>query len=281
MKRYKLLLGVAIVAFCSFLALRSCGDGGLALPESEIGYRLNDSLRNSVSDLPSTAQMERHIRNWMARNNIRGASLAVMKDERLIYCKGFGWADKEREREAEVGDIYRIASASKLITAIGIMKLCDEGRLTLDAKVFGEAGILNDPHLLDIKDKRAADITVRQLLNHTSGFSRRLGDPMFRITDIMRWEKMDASPTADQLIAFQLRQREAADFPDAIRRPVYPFVMAYHHIPVSGELDIQFDSRQALNCSRFFKCQYRIFGIHLAASPVRPYFHELTPLLRL
>ena len=207
MKRYKLLLGVAIVAFCSFLALRSCGDGGLALPESEIGYRLNDSLRNSVSDLPSTAQMERHIRNWMARNNIRGASLAVMKDERLIYCKGFGWADKEREREAEVGDIYRIASASKLITAIGIMKLCDEGRLTLDAKVFGEAGILNDPHLLDIKDKRAADITVRQLLNHTSGFSRRLGDPMFRITDIMRWEKMDASPTADQLIAFQLRQR--------------------------------------------------------------------------
>ena len=207
MKRYKLLLGGVIVAFCSFLALRSCGDGGLALPESEIGYRLNDSLRNSVSDLPSTAQMERHIRNWMARNNIRGASLAVMKDERLIYCKGFGWADKEREREAEVGDIYRIASASKLITAIGIMKLCDEGRLTLDAKVFGEAGILNDPHLLDIKDKRAADITVRQLLNHTSGFSRRLGDPMFRITDIMRWEKMDASPTADQLIAFQLRQR--------------------------------------------------------------------------
>ena len=116
-------------------------------------------------------------------------------------------ADKEREREAEVGDIYRIASASKLITAIGIMKLCDEGHLTLDAKVFGEAGILNDPHLLDIKDKRAVDITVRQLLNHTSGFSRRLGDPMFRITDIMRWEKMDASPTADQLIAFQLRQR--------------------------------------------------------------------------
>lgn len=207
MKRHKLLLGAAAAACCLFFALRSCGGSDLALPESEIGYRLNDSLSNSVSDLPATAPMERHIRNWMARNNIRGASLAVMKDEHLIYCKGFGWADKERDREAEAGDIYRIASASKLITAIGIMKLCDEGLLTLDAKVFGPSGILNDPALLDIKDKRAADITVRHLLNHTSGFSRRLGDPMFRITDVMRWEDMDTSPTADQLIAFQLRQR--------------------------------------------------------------------------
>ncbi len=207
MKRYRLSACVAALACCTFFALRSCGGSGLALPESEIGYRLNDSLSNSVSDLPSTAPMERHIRNWMARNGIRGASLAVMKDEHLIYCKGFGWADKESGREAEVGDIYRIASASKLITAIGIMKLCDEGLLTLDDRVFGETGILNDPRLLDIKDKRAVDITVRHLLNHTSGFSRRLGDPMFRIPDIMRWEEMDTSPTADQLIAFQLRQR--------------------------------------------------------------------------
>ena len=208
MRRYRFFLLPAVLAGAVFLICRSCGRGGdLILPESEIGYRLNDSLNNSISDLPSTSQMERHIRNWMARNNIRGASLAVMRDEHLIYCKGFGWADKERGQEAEVGDIYRIASASKLITAVGIMKLCDEGLLSLDDKVFGEAGILNDPQLLDIRDKRAADITVRHLLNHTSGFSRRLGDPMFRTADVMHWEHMDTTPSADELIAFQLRQR--------------------------------------------------------------------------
>lgn len=173
--------------------------------EEEFGYRLNDSLFNSLSDLPTMKSMERHITRWMARNNIRGASLAVMQDERLIYCKGFGWADKEVERVAEVGDIYRIASASKLITAVGIMKLCDEGRLSLESKVFGPDGILN--HFTDIADKRAMNITVRHLLNHTAGFSRRMGDPMFRIADVIRWAELATTPTADELIAFQLGMR--------------------------------------------------------------------------
>ncbi len=173
--------------------------------ELEQGYHLNDSLDNSLSDLPSMERMERYIERWMSRNAIKGASLAVMRDEQLIYCKGFGWADKEMERKADVGDIYRMASASKLITAVGIMKLIDEGLLTLDRKVFGPEGIL--PQFTEIKDKRAHNITVRQLLNHTSGFSRRMGDVMFRIADVMRWEEMDTTPTADELIAFQLGLR--------------------------------------------------------------------------
>ncbi|MBQ6580733.1 MAG: beta-lactamase family protein [Alistipes sp.] len=173
--------------------------------EQEQGYHLNDSLDNSLSDLPTTRRMEQYIERWMSRNAIKGASLAVMRNEQLIYCKGFGWADKEMERKANVGDIYRMASASKLITAVGIMKLIDEGRLTLDSKVFGPEGILS--HFTEIKDKRAHNITVRQLLNHTSGFSRRMGDPMFRIADVMRWEELDTTPTADELIAFQLGLR--------------------------------------------------------------------------
>ena len=80
------------------------------IPE-ELQYRLNDMLSNSISDLPTTEKMERYIINWMNCYNIRGASLAVMKDEHLIYCKGFGWADEERNQPAEVGHIYRVASA--------------------------------------------------------------------------------------------------------------------------------------------------------------------------
>lgn len=173
--------------------------------EQEQLYHLNDSLLNEYSDLPATERMERTIERWMRRYNIRGASLAVMKDEHLIYCKGFGWADKEGEREAEAGDIYRIASASKLITAVGIMKLIDDGLLTLDTKVFGPDGVLN--HFTEFRDKRAQNITVRHLLNHTSGFSRSRGDLMFRITDVMQWEEMDTTPTADELIAVQLSLR--------------------------------------------------------------------------
>ena len=196
-----LLIGVAI-----FLHRIITTDKPIVITEEqEQGYHLNDSLDNSLSDLPTTRRMEQYIERWMSRNAIKGASLAVMRNEQLIYCKGFGWADKEMERKANVGDIYRMASASKLITAVGIMKLIDEGRLTLDSKVFGPEGILS--HFTEIKDKRAHNITVRQLLNHTSGFSRRMGDPMFRTADVMRWEELDTTPTADQIIAFQLGLR--------------------------------------------------------------------------
>ena len=207
MKKYLSILLVAVLCGVIFAMFRRGSDAPLEPKIEDNSYRLNDSLYNALSDLRSTEKMEQYIRNWMARNSIRGASLAVMKNEHLVYCKGFGWADEERNIPAEVGDIYRIASASKLITAVGIMKMCDEGLLTLNSKVFGPEGILNDPQFSDIKDKRAEQITVRQLLNHTAGFSRRLGDPMFRTTDIMRWEEMDHTPSADELIAFQLRQK--------------------------------------------------------------------------
>ena len=202
MKRYfSLVIGILLIGGVIFLCRPSAPRDHTEEIE-ELRYRLNDSLSNALSDLPATVRMEQYIARWMSRNNIRGASLAVMKDEQLIYCKGFGWADKEQQVTADVGHIYRIASASKLITAVGIMKLCDQGRLTLDSKVFGPEGILKQ--FTEIKDKRAEQITVRHLLNHTSGFSRRMGDPMFRIADVIEWEELDTTPTADELISFQL-----------------------------------------------------------------------------
>ena len=184
--------------------LTSPVDSGIVEVE-DVGFRLNDSLCNAMSDYPTTQRMERYIKRWMARNSIRGASLAVMRDEKLIYCKGFGWADQELEREAEAGDIYRIASASKLITAIGIMKLCDDGLLNLDDKVFGEQGILKT--FTSYKDKRVTNITVRQLLNHTSGFSRIKGDLAFRVADVIEWTNSYTTPSTDDLISYQLSLR--------------------------------------------------------------------------
>ena len=168
-------------------------------------YHLNDSLSNSLSDCQNTEKMEKYIRQWMGRNAIRGVSIAIMKDQKLIYCKGLGWADKEKKVEADAGNVYRIASASKLLTAIGIMKLVDDGKLKLKDKVFGTKGILSE--YTNLGDKRIQDITVRQLLDHTAGFSLRRGDPMFRTADIMKWEHLETTPTTHELIEFQLRMK--------------------------------------------------------------------------
>lgn len=209
-KRYKLFIVLAMLLVGLTLVVRSCRPREAAIAAEEnpqIRYRLNDSVRNALSDDPATLRMERAIRSWMARNNIRGASLAVMRDERLLYCKGFGWADAEQQIAVEAGDLFRIASASKLITAIGIMKLCEEGRLSTDDLVFGPEGILGEELFPEMRDKRAAKITVRHLLNHTSGFSRRMGDPMFRSADVMQWTGRTERLTADEVIAFQLGLR--------------------------------------------------------------------------
>ena len=207
MKRYFILLLMVLLTGIILLVVRRCGDDHpqrIKRSDKEV-YRLNEMITNRDSDLAQTQRMEQYITRWMARYNIRGASLAIMRDQRLIYCKGFGWADKEYGDVAEAGSLFRMASASKLITAIGIMKLRDEGRLTLNDKVFGPDGILSQ--FTEFRDKRAAQLTVQHLSEHTSGLSRIKGDPMFRTTDIMKWEGMTSTPTADQLIAYQLRMR--------------------------------------------------------------------------
>ena len=92
MKRFLVLaIGVLLVGAAIFTHRIITAEPEPDIPE-ELQYRLNDSLSNAMSDLPATEKMERYIANWMARYNIRGASLAIMKDEHLIYCKGFGWS---------------------------------------------------------------------------------------------------------------------------------------------------------------------------------------------
>lgn len=83
-----------------------------------------------------------------------------MKDDRLIYSKGYGFADEEENVPMDVMHVFRIASISKLITAVAIMKLQEEGKLTLQDRVFGPEGILNDTIFSDIKDPRTTKITV-------------------------------------------------------------------------------------------------------------------------
>ena len=107
-------------------------------------------ISNSDSDLPETEKLDRSIEKFMKTWHIRGASFALMKDNKLLYTKGYGFADKENAEETDVKHIFRIASVSKLITAVAIMKLVEEGELKLSDKVFGPEGVLNDSIFLKI-----------------------------------------------------------------------------------------------------------------------------------
>lgn len=121
----------------------------------------------------------------MRERGVPGGALAVVKDRRLVFAKGYGWADREKQIPATPTSLFRIASISKPITAVGVLKLVEEGRLSLEAKAFDI--VRAEPLLKDgaKMDPRLARITVRQLLDHTAGWDRNKSfDPMFRATRI-------------------------------------------------------------------------------------------------
>jgi CubicO group peptidase (beta-lactamase class C family) len=110
------------------------------------------------------------INHFKQKWNIPGISVAIAKDGRLIYAKGFGYADTIKKEPVTTNSLFRIASCSKTITALGIMKLVEDNKLHLDDTVFGKNGILNDFIYRDISDTCVYGITVKNLLQQTIGW---------------------------------------------------------------------------------------------------------------
>ena len=84
--------------------------------------------------------------------------------------RGFGYADIAKTIPVQPYNLFRIASCSKQITSIAIMKLMQEGKLSMSSKVFGPGGILENAPVIStatITDSRIYDITVEELLEHT------------------------------------------------------------------------------------------------------------------
>lgn len=122
---------------------------------------LNDTLSNALSDQPELHAMDSIMRRYLKRWEINGAQLAISRHDSLLYARGFGFSDISRQQPMEPSQIMRMASVSKLVTAVGIMKLRDMGKVRLTDKVFGPQGILNDTFYVNsIRDKRYFDITV-------------------------------------------------------------------------------------------------------------------------
>lgn len=89
-----------------------------------------------------------------------GAAVGVIKDGKLIYSKGYGLANLEYDIPNDADSVFRIASTSKQFTAACIVLLAERGELNLTDTL--------DKFLPDFPDY-AKDITIRHLLNHTSG----------------------------------------------------------------------------------------------------------------
>ena len=163
---------------------------------------LNQILHNDSSSFDELQGLDRKVKSYMRKWAIKGASLAITRNDSLLYAKGYGWADEELGVEMQPYHILRMASVSKLITAAGIMVLQDRDSLNIKDKVFGPGGILEDsPFASVIKDRNYHKITVEHLLRHQGGFSR---DPLFSSRDVKHQMQLDCPPTKDDFFRLVL-----------------------------------------------------------------------------
>jgi D-alanyl-D-alanine carboxypeptidase len=147
------------------------------------------STRSQIANDPDVLGAERLFSAWMegqiAYRGLPGIAVGVVADQELVWAKGFGFADVNAKVAMSPATKFRMASHSKMFTAIAIMQLREQGKLRLDDPVAN--------YLTWFKAKPAGDddgpVTIEQLLSHSSGLQREAGD---------HWTSYEF-PTADEL----------------------------------------------------------------------------------
>jgi dihydroorotase len=148
---------------------------------------------------PGLEILDERFAGLVEQYGIPGAAVAIVKEGRLVYARGFGYANVEAEKVAQPTTLFRIASVSKPITATAVMRLVRQEKLSLDDHVVDllELESSDDAEM----DPRWQQITVRQLLQHTGGWNRsRSGDPMFQVAEVREALKIEGEVTASDII---------------------------------------------------------------------------------
>lgn len=202
-KKTRIIVAVALSALIMATIAMTSSFGSKEPAARRLPVNLNETLTNEVSDTAVLRGFDRQVKDYMTAWGLKGVSLSVMRNDSLLYSKGYGWADDKEPMEPS--HILRMASVSKLITAVGIMILQERGQLTLKDQVFGPGGILDDSlYNAVIADTLYTKITVEDLLRHKGGFSKKGGDPMFSTRWIMMQNHWKEVPTKEQLTKVQL-----------------------------------------------------------------------------
>jgi len=156
-RKIAIVLGLAVLVLAgAFLASRPGGSevaAGSGSPTAE----------------PDFAAIDRFVQSEMDAQRIPGLALGIVQGDRIVHIRGFGKADRSG-RDVTPQTPFIIGSLAKSFTALAIMQLVEAGKVDLDAPVQRYI-----PWFRVADEEASARITVRNLLNHTSGLSTKTG----------------------------------------------------------------------------------------------------------
>jgi CubicO group peptidase (beta-lactamase class C family) len=130
--------------------------------------------------------IDEQISRFMSKYNVPGMTMSITKDNRLVYSKAYGYVDTSAHQPATTSSLFRLASDSKQFTSVTIMRLMDQKKIAMTDKIFGNGAILGTTYGTKPYGPGITDITVSDLLHHTSGgwsadgnAFNNFNDPMF------------------------------------------------------------------------------------------------------
>jgi CubicO group peptidase (beta-lactamase class C family)/D-alanyl-D-alanine dipeptidase len=115
-------------------------------------------------------EVARRLEPWIAaeveQKAVPALSIALVDDQKIVWARGFGWADLEKRIPATADTVYRVGSVSKLFTDLAVMQLVEQGKVDLDAPVsrYVSEFAPTNPYKVSV--------TLRQLMSHRSGLVR-------------------------------------------------------------------------------------------------------------
>jgi len=112
-------------------------------------------------------EIERLLTNWVERQQMPGAVLGIIIDGELVWVKAVGVRETKDRAPVTPDTVFRIASMTKSFTALSILKLRDQGKLSLDDPVARYVPALAD---LPYPTRDSSVLTIRHLLTHSEGF---------------------------------------------------------------------------------------------------------------
>ena len=150
---------------------------------------INSNRLNEIDNL---------INSFIDDNQIPGAVVLVGDNKNILYQKSFGIKNPITDDKYQINDIFRIASMTKAITSIGVIKLWEKGKIGLDDPIEKYIPEFKNVQILDSYNKKdttystiqtSKSITIRQLLTHTSGIGYDFIDGNPSIKSIYHKEK--------------------------------------------------------------------------------------------
>lgn len=182
MKKFIFLLSIMF----GLISCKEPGSNNLTLTFTEA---FPESVGMSSARL---ARIDSMCNSAVSEGKIPGVVALVARNGKIVYWKAFGMADNEKGRDLMPDDIFRIASQTKAITSTAVMILWEESRFKLDDPISKYIPEFKNPCVLKTFEKKdtsytsepaKGEITIRQLLSHTSGlgYGQIDGDERFRM----------------------------------------------------------------------------------------------------